>query len=69
MPADRMNRDEFYTAMAPCDDARLRTILWALYWRGTAQVRERIEDELRWSLVEVQHSRFPRQPAGFTTAM
>jgi hypothetical protein len=42
-----MNRDEFYTAMAPNDDARLRKILWALYWRGTAQLRERIEDELR----------------------
>jgi hypothetical protein len=47
MPANRMNRDEFYTAMAPCDDVRLRKILWALYWRGNAQVRERIEDELR----------------------
>jgi hypothetical protein len=42
-----MNRDEFYTAMAPCDDARLRKILWTVYWRGNAQLRERIEDELR----------------------
>jgi len=42
-----MNRDEFYTAMAPNDDARLRKILWTLYWRGNAQVRERIDDELR----------------------
>ena len=42
-----MNRDEFYTAMAPNDDARLREILWTLYWRGNAQLRERIEDELR----------------------
>jgi hypothetical protein len=25
----------------------LRKILWTLYWRGNAQVRERIEDELR----------------------
>jgi hypothetical protein len=47
MPANRMNRDEFYTAMAPNDDVRLRKILWTLYWRGNAQVRERIEDELR----------------------
>jgi hypothetical protein len=47
MPANRMNRDEFYTAMAPDDDARLRKILWTLYWRGNAQLRERIEDELR----------------------
>ena len=47
MSANRMNRDEFYTAMAPNDDARLRKILWSLYWRGNARVRERIEDELR----------------------
>src|SRR6201997_5249223 len=47
MPANRMNRDEFYAAMAPHDDARLRKILWTLYWRGNAQLRERIEDELR----------------------
>ncbi len=47
MPPNRMNRDEFYTAMAPCDDARLRKLLWTLYWRGNVQLRERIEDELR----------------------
>jgi hypothetical protein len=47
MPANRMNRDEFYTAMASNDDARLRKILWTLYWRGNAQLRDRIEDELR----------------------
>src|SRR5215472_15300639 len=47
MPANRMSRDEFYTAMAPNDEARLRKILWSLYWRGNAQLRERIEDELR----------------------
>ncbi len=33
--------------MAPHDDARLRRLLWAVYWRGNAQLRERIEDELR----------------------
>ena len=42
-----MNRDRFYAAMAPHDDARLRKILWTVYWRGNAQLRERIEDELR----------------------
>jgi hypothetical protein len=47
MPTNRMNRDLFYAAMAPNDDARLRKILWTLYWRGNAQLRERIEDELR----------------------
>jgi hypothetical protein len=47
MPVNRMNRDEFYAAMTPHDDARLRNILWTVYWRGNAQLRERIEDELR----------------------
>jgi hypothetical protein len=47
MPANRMNRDEFYAAMARHDDARLRKVLWTVYWRGNAQLRERIEDELR----------------------
>ena len=42
-----MNRDEFYAAMARHDDARLRKILWTVYWRGNVQLRERIEDELR----------------------
>jgi hypothetical protein len=42
-----MNREEFYAAMAPHDDARLRKVLWTVYWRGNAQLRERIEDELR----------------------
>src|ERR1700685_1550701 len=44
---NRMNRDEFSAAMARHDDARLRKILWTVYWRGNAQLRERIEDELR----------------------
>jgi hypothetical protein len=47
MSANRMSRDEFYAAMAPHDDARLRKVLWTIYWRGSAQLRERIEDELR----------------------
>lgn len=33
--------------MMPLDDVRLRKALWTVYWRGTAQVRERIEEELR----------------------
>jgi hypothetical protein len=47
MVANRMNRDDFYAIMAPSDEARLRKILWTLYWRGDARLRERIEDELR----------------------
>ncbi len=42
-----MNRNEFYGAMAPHDAARLRKILWTVYWRGNAALRERIQDELR----------------------
>ena len=44
---NRMNRDEFYAAMAQHDNTWLRKILWTVYWRGNAQLRERIEDELR----------------------
>src|SRR3984893_15622146 len=44
---NRMNRDEFYAAMARHDDACLRKILWTIYWRGNAQLRGRIEAELR----------------------
>jgi hypothetical protein len=42
-----MNRDEFYLAMARHDEAHLRKVLWTVYWRGNAQLRERIEEELR----------------------
>lgn len=44
--ADRMNRDQFFAAMSGYDDAPLRKVLWNLYWRGTADVRRRIEAEL-----------------------
>jgi hypothetical protein len=47
MVSNRMNRDEFYAAVALADEARLRKILWTLYWRGDARLRERIQDELR----------------------
>jgi hypothetical protein len=43
---DRMNREQFYAAMAGLDEERLRKALWNLYWRGAAPVRERIEAEL-----------------------
>ena len=41
-----MNREQFFTAMSGHDDAQLRKALWNLYWRGTAEVRRRIEAEL-----------------------
>ena len=46
MPTNRMNRDEFFAKLAPLDEAALRKALWNLYWRGSAQVRERIEGEI-----------------------
>ena len=46
MPVNRMNREQFYARMSALDAEQLRKILWTLYWRGTAQARERIEDAL-----------------------
>ena len=46
MPANRMNRDEFFAKLAPLDAEQRGKVLWNLYWRGTAAVRERIEGEL-----------------------
>lgn len=43
---DRMNREQFFAAMAGLGDEQLRKVLWNLYWRGAATVRERIEAEL-----------------------
>jgi hypothetical protein len=60
-----MNRDEFYAAMARHDDERLRKILWTVYWRGNAQLRERIEDELRpQDQPKVKPKKQPPDPAG-----
>lgn len=41
-----MNREQFFRAMSGHDDDQLRKALWNLYWRGTADVRRRIETEL-----------------------
>lgn len=48
-----MNREEFFAKLAPLDEDRLRKVLWNLYWRGSATVRERIEGELD----PVEHAR------------
>jgi uncharacterized protein YfiM (DUF2279 family) len=42
----RMNREQFFAAMAGLDEDQLRKALWTLYWRGSAAIRERIEAEL-----------------------
>jgi hypothetical protein len=41
-----MNREEFFARLAKLDEAALKKALWNLYWRGSAQVRERIEGEI-----------------------
>jgi hypothetical protein len=46
MPAKRMNREEFFAKLSSLDEDGLRKVLWSLYWRGSAPLRERIEGEL-----------------------
>lgn len=46
MPANRMNREEFFAKLEPLDAGQRGKVLWNLYWRGNATVRERIEGEL-----------------------
>src|SRR5258708_548076 len=43
---ERMNREQFYAKLSPLSLDDLRKVLWTLYWRGTAAMRERIEAEL-----------------------
>jgi hypothetical protein len=43
---ERMNREQFFAAMAGLGEEQLRKALWNLYWRGAATVRARIEAEL-----------------------
>lgn len=46
MAPKRMNREEFFAKTADLTQEQLRKALWTLYWRGTAKIRERIEEEL-----------------------
>lgn len=46
MAGNRMNREQFYAKVSALDAEQLRKVLWTLYWRGTAQAREQIEDAL-----------------------
>ncbi|HZD65106.1 MAG TPA: hypothetical protein VE152_03310, partial [Acidimicrobiales bacterium] len=43
---ERMDRQQFHAKVSALDEERLRKILWQLYWRGPAAVRQRIEGEL-----------------------
>jgi hypothetical protein len=57
-----MNREQFFRVMSGLDDDRLRKALWNLYWRGKANVRERIEAELAGD-GRVRPPRAPKPPA------
>jgi hypothetical protein len=41
-----MNREQFFDKLATLDEAGLKKALWTLYWRGSANLREKIEAEL-----------------------
>jgi len=41
-----MNRDEFFAKLADRSADQVTKVMWNLYWRGSAQMRERIEAEL-----------------------
>jgi hypothetical protein len=43
MAQRRLNRDQFYGKLADMEATELKKVLWTLYWRGAAPVRERIE--------------------------
>lgn len=46
MATNRMNREQFYAKLAGRDADELAKVLWTLYWRGSAPMRERIEAAL-----------------------
>lgn len=54
-----MNRDQFHAKLAGYDADGLGKILWTLYWRGSASLRERIEAQLDPDV----HARQQRQKA------
>lgn len=59
-----MNRDQFYAKLAGYDADGLGKILWTLYWRGSASMRERIEAQLDPDF----HTRQQRQKTGAPNA-
>lgn len=44
--AERMKREQFFDRISGLDREQLSKVLWTLYWRGAAAVRQRVEDEL-----------------------
>ncbi len=43
---ERLNKGDFYDLIANRDNQELKKILWTVYWRGGAGVRERIDELL-----------------------
>jgi len=54
-----MNKEQFFAKVAGLDEAALRKALWTLYWRGSAQMRERVDAAIDPGVDVVQ-----RQAAG-----
>ena len=46
MPTKRMDREQFFAKVANLDEERAKKVLWNLYWRGSATIRQRIEAEI-----------------------
>ena len=40
---ERWDRKQFYARLAPLDQDQLAKALWTVYWKGTKEVRQRIE--------------------------
>jgi len=57
-----MNREQFAAATAGLGEAELRKALWTVYWRGTAAVRERIEEILTPDPAGTARHSTPRVP-------
>ena len=57
-----MDREQFAAATAQLDEAELRKALWTVYWRGTAAVRERIEEILSPAPAADSHRAAPQVP-------
>ncbi len=57
-----MNRDEFFAKLAKHSPDQVAKAMWNLYWRGSAQMRERIEAELDPAQKEARRRAARRPP-------
>lgn len=57
-----MNREQFFRAISGHDEEHLRKVLWTLYWRGAAGMRERIEAELAGDVRPARQRKPPPDP-------